>query len=185
MDNFDWFVWEPLDSAHVCTPDGRRTQASPSDMQAVVCDGAGNMTLHVPLGRHGSIIERVHVPLPATCGNILLAVHTFFHRPVTHRFVERLQAADGFAASQTHIVEDKIVRGQETHMFELNGGGMYGLLEHLEHCGFETGRPVHEPQLFGQNRRDPVVHCQGRVRFEGLQANSHFASSSYIVLLGS
>ena len=96
--------------------------------------------------------------------------------------MERLQAADGLAASQTHIVEDKIVRGQKANMFELNGGGMYGLLKHQ---GFDTGTPVHEPQLFGQNRRDPVVHCHGRVRFEGLQANSHFASSSYIVLLGS
>jgi hypothetical protein len=182
MTDIDWFVWEPLNSAHIYNTD--EADAVPMEraqFDEIVFAGSGTARIRVPVGRYAKTVFDVHVPLPCTRRDILSAIHEFYMRPVTHDHVRILRAAGADDPYLKSVVEALDADG-DPRFVDFNGSTNYGISETLQLRAMD-GSLLPKPALDGDARRHPLAHCTGAVRFEGLRGDD--ASHMYDMLLGS
>ena len=179
MDDIDWFVWEPVESAHTfCTDDSQTCQAhgvvqlTKERLDAIVVpQQTGTATpprelrIRAPVGRYRAATFDVHVPLPATRGQILKALWDFYRQPVTPEILQAMHRAGAMDSDYARNAQRKVDAGETATMLELCGSA--------NECS---------SMLATETRRDPLNDCVGAVRFEGLQGDA--VTCTYDLVIG-
>jgi hypothetical protein len=198
MDDIDWFVWEPVASAHIDVDGGTTLlQVTQDDLDEVVCDAfpggpvrggfGGTLTMLAPVGRFQSLSMPVRVPIPATRGDILRALHAFYAQPATLDHVAMLKRRVGgseFAERYIAKVEERLLAERDRECVDETSQGYVRMIHFCgeDEYGFPLGGEAPSCGRLGEGRRHPLIHCVGAVRFEGLRGDD--ASRTYDVLIG-
>jgi len=174
MDDVDWFLWEPVESAHIFTDDSLEKLSKerldeiivPKHTSASAPLGDKELCIRAPVGRYNSATFEVRVPLPATRGQILRALWDFYRRPVTPDVLQVMRRAGAMDSDYAHSAQRRLDAGKTVTLLELCGSA--------NDCS---------SMLATETRRDPLNDCMGAVRFEGLQGDA--STCTYDLVVGS
>ena len=153
--HIDWFVWEPVESAHVCRFDFMRQMMS-GDMYSsakvitpFMMDD--NIELHVPVARYGDVWRTIKFPRDASLDvrGLLEKIYDFYQTPITVRDI-----ADRKRDKDDYIIDarKKLAKGDRVVWADLIGSSGY-----LPGSDEST-----------EKRRHPLS-CSGLVRFESIK----------------
>ena len=149
----DWFVWEPVETAHVSfqTRLPEPMTAAHLDAQVVLPYLSGRQTDHanvrMPVQRHCDVYRVLRISKGLTVRELLAAIHAFYDTPVT---ASDLAEHDDIGAGDDYVTEARIA--------------------------LREGRRVTWLDLIGTRRVPPTsgrrdwCECSGLVRFEGIRA---------------
>ena len=168
----DWFLWEPVDSAHVCRS-GSLFLMLPGDMYSsadVVMPflsgyQSDDLELHVPVARHEDISRTIKLPRDLDVCGLLSRIHAFYQTPITS-----LDIADRDKDPSDGYLEDvrkMLDKGERAVWADLLGSSSYG-----PGCGGSDG---------STNKRRHGFSCSGLVRFEGIRVEDN----KLLLILGS
>jgi hypothetical protein len=148
--HIDWFVWEPVESAHVCRFDFMR-QIVPGDMYSTAEVMMPIHELHVPVARYGDVWRTIKFPqgMKLDVRGLLEKIYEFYQTPITVRDIaDRKRDKDDYIID----VRKKLAKGERVVWADLIGcsGYLPGSNESTE------------------NRRHPFS-CSGLVRFEAIK----------------
>lgn len=200
VDDLDWFVWEPVESAHIVDADSRR----PIDdaRRGAIAVPAGMPTaLRVPFGRYAEAHKVVRIRPPCTTLDLMSLIRDVYARPATTADVEAVRTAKGVAKGDddgdgdngkdddyTRAALEALAAGRPVKLVDLCGRSCYSV--HRLDEGPVTGEVIsevtglvrRESTLNWPSRRHPLGDCMGMVRFEGVAMGS---GSWLDVLVGS
>ncbi len=156
--SLDWFVWEPVDTAHVlragaCRPLPERYWAAPVTMVAVLDELDERVSfdtfVHAPVSRFGVQTRPIRIPrsdAPLTVRAFLAALHAFYDSPITEADLAGLDPQCDYVQDARAALRE----GKRVTWVDCIGNKKYG------GNAWKTGR------------RDPFLCC-GLVRYEGVK----------------
>lgn len=161
ISSLDWFIWEDVETAHVFRDDTIEKLTN-DDWLSLAIKTPGEAELIFEVGRYAENILKTKVATPCTVRDLLVVIKDFYSTPIKSLSYISDMEDDGFGYMKD--VKDKLKRGMQPMLCELNGTPQY-----LEISPF-------------QGRRHCLGHCNGLMRFEGI---NFVGSNTYKVVLGS
>jgi hypothetical protein len=190
IDDLDWFVWEPVESAHVVDSTARHA-IDDARLDAVAVPAGMPTALRIPFGRFAEAHKVVRICLPCTTRDLLTLIREVYDRPATAADVEAVRAAKGANGlgddgdddgeddgnnddEYTRAALKALANGRSVKLVDLCGYTNYSV--HRLDEGRVTGEVINEvtgharleAKLNWPARRHPLGDCMGMVRFEGL-----------------
>ena len=194
-DDLDWFVWEPVESAHIVDSTARHP-IDDARLDAVAVPAGMPTALRVPFGRFAEAHKVVRIRPPCTTRDLLTLIHEVYARPATAADVEAVRVAKGANGQgddgddggkddggddggkkndeYTRAALEALANGRSVKLVDLCGYTNYSV--HRLDEGRVTGEVISEvtgharleAKLNWPARRHPLGDCMGMVRFEGL-----------------
>ena len=192
-DDLDWFVWEPVESAHIVDTAFRRP-IDDARLSAIAVPAGMPTALRVPFGRYAEAHKVVRIRPPCTTRDLLTLLSDFYTRPATAADVEAVRAAkggdDGSKDDEyTRFALEELAAGRVVKLVDLCGSSNYSFhrLDEGPLIGAVisevTGLARLEATLDWPARRHPLGDCMGMVRFEGFgQGQRILARCSYRIV---
>jgi hypothetical protein len=173
-DDLDWFVWEPVDSAHVVGALSRRP-IDDARLDTIAVPAGMPSALRVPFGRYGEAHKVVRINPPCTTRDLLTLIRSVYAKPATATDIEAVRIAKGVDGGNrdddyTRAAVESLADGRSVQLVDLGGYSYYAPYE-LEQgpiINELTGLARPEATLNWPTRRHPLGDCMGMVRFEGL-----------------
>lgn len=149
--DIDWFVWEPIDSAHVYNTESLEPMtAEDLESDAGIKGENGRAFIIMPVGRFCAHKELIRINAPCTVKQLLEHVYDFYNTPIVS--MDYVAQMDDDGCGYWSRAMEKLGKGDSVRMVDLNGLSDYGGIVDVE-----------------GGRRHCLIHCNGSVRFEGLE----------------
>ena len=163
LSDIDWYIWEPVDTAHICEGD-RLIPLNEDHWNSVVLESStGCARIVLEVGRDDCIKRVIKLKTPSTIRDVLCGIHAFYSTAVRQCDLDELEEE---YCEYKNSAEERMRCGEVVRMHELNGSPIY------------LG-PKDKPEI----RRHPF-ECCGYVRFEGLEEDPEYYDK-YNICLGS
>ena len=166
----DWFVWEPIDSAHIVRCDGY-VPIPRARLDAIVLPMGMPTTLRVPFGRYCEAFDTVTIQLPCTLRQLMYTIRGAYMRPATAKDVAAVRATEceHGDSNYTRTVDEVLKKGEAACLLDLCGSQDYSAVATDQGpIMTPSGTPRKEAKLTGRARRHPLGDAMGLVRFEGV-----------------